>query len=139
MKIDEILLGETKFTSTATLSSDGSHYKDFGIHKVVASLYGKDPMDIVEVEFVISSNQTPVEKNSVQKNDKPDYWVWICKEGDIAQRMIWPQYFLLNMCFPYGIKAEEERGNGKAFRVELVELDWESLRGKGLDNKLDKW
>lgn len=117
--MEDIILGETKFTTTATLSKDGSHYKDFGIHEMVASLYGADPKDIVELEFVISTNQTPVEKNLTSYEDS-DYWVWMDKDGNSSQRLLWPQHFLLNMCFPYGIKAAEEAGQGKAFRVELI-------------------
>ena len=34
--------------------------------------------------------------------------------------MIYAQRFLLDMCFPYGIKATEEKGQGKAYRLEIV-------------------
>jgi hypothetical protein len=35
--------------------------------------------------------------------------------------MIYSKRFLLEMCFPYGLKASEEANHGKAYRLEILE------------------
>jgi len=112
---------ETRFEKTAVLNGDV--YRHFGIHPKTASLYGDDPDDIVVVVMKISDDQSIPDSNVECKD--ADYWVWydhdtfIRKEG--FSNMLFAQRFLLNMCFPAGIKGTEEAGSGKAYRVEVVE------------------
>lgn len=106
-----------KFTTTAVLDKSGKYYHHFHITELSASLYGDKPEDIVTVELKISDNQDKPEKNANVLNT--DYWGWF-DEPRQEFTMIYPQYFLLNMCFPYGIKAEEDRKYGKAYRLEVV-------------------
>ena len=111
-----------EFEKTAVLS-DGV-YRHFGIHPMTASLYGDKPEDIVVVVMKISDDQSVPEPNGEHK--EVDYWVWhdhdtfIRKEG--FSDMLFAQRFLLNMCFPAGIKGTEEAGQGKAYRVEIIEI-----------------
>jgi len=37
--------------------------------------------------------------------------------------MIYAQRFLLDMCFPAGIKETENGGGGKAYRLEIVNAE----------------
>lgn len=120
MKLSEIVLGETTIKSTATLAKNKDCYEHFGIHEKTANIYGNKPEDIVELEMVISKNQTrPVHKTG--SFEEADYWAWL-EEGKTDYYSIYPQYFLLNMCFPNGIKVCEDIGQGKAMRVEIKNI-----------------
>jgi hypothetical protein len=50
-----------------------------------------------------------------------DYWGWWKAEGDYVC-LIYPRESLLEMCFPYGSKAETERGRGWVVRVRVEEV-----------------
>jgi len=108
---------KTEFKITAVW--DGNRYYHFGIRAATASLYGDDPADIKTLTMVISEDQS--EPTSVGK-DLPtfDYWGWYENEDDEIS-MLYPQKFLLNMCFVYGMEIEEEAGKGKAYRLEIKE------------------
>lgn len=41
------------------------------------------------------------------------------QEPDGIPGMIWPRLFLLEMCFPYGLKAEAERGRGRMVKLRI--------------------
>ena len=105
------------FKITATLNKNGKFLEHFGIHPNLVSLYGKKVEDIINVEFKISENQ------EIPKNDNslnPDYWGWY-DYNDNKFDLIYAKYFLFDMCFHYGIKAEEDVGRGKAYRLEILE------------------
>lgn len=108
------------FKITATLNKNGRFYEHFGIFPQIVSLYGNRVEDIVEIEFKISTDQTKPEANN--NNMNPDYWGWYDNDKQAFSMMIFAQYFLLNMCFPYGIKASEEHGEGKAYRLEIQNI-----------------
>lgn len=96
---------------------DEKSFVHFGIHPITASLYGNKEEEIEEVKFVISESQTRPKPNEICEN--ADYWGWFnFKENNFT--MIYPQYFLLNMCFTYGIKASEDAQEGMAYRLEIV-------------------
>lgn len=103
---------------TAVIGSKGE-YKHFGISELTASLYGDKVEDIIEVEVSIDEDQTvPPSPQNDPKANEPDYWAW----WDADKKrfgLIFGKHFLLNMCFPYGMKSEEERGRGKAYRVNV--------------------
>ncbi len=87
----------------------------FGIRDMTSSLYGYKPKDILEVDMVISEDQTLPENDN--DRTEPDYWGWYDND-DKRISMMYSARFLLDMCFPYGIKASEKAGQGKAFRFE---------------------
>lgn len=106
------------FKKTAVLK-DGI-YQHFGIHPKTASLYGNKASDIVEVTMRVSEDQeVPKHLTGPKAPANPDYWGWFDSE-DGEFTFIWNAYFLLDMCFTYGMKAEEKRGRGKAYRLEVV-------------------
>jgi hypothetical protein len=98
---------------------DPKCYKHFGIHPSTASLYGHKEEEIVEVLMGIAEDQTRPEPNN--HPEEADYWGWIATGEEEPTTLLYAQYFLLNMCFPYGIKASEEKGQGKAYRLKIIE------------------
>jgi len=95
-----------------------THYHHFGIHPTTACLYGDDADDIETIRVKISDNQSIPESN--QKNMIADYWGWFDSK-DETFGLTYPQRFLLDMCFPNGIKLSEEHGQGKAYRLIIIE------------------
>ncbi len=105
--------------TTAVLNDSGC-FVHFGITPTSAVLYGKKPTDIIEVEIEEMSDQTNPPLPQDDKNIDPDYWAWYDFEADrFSTGLIWYKYFLLNMCFPFGIKAAENSKRGKAYRVKV--------------------
>lgn len=104
-------------TYTAVLSEKG--YKHFGVTKSMSSMYGVKEDEVLNVELSIADDQTvPPPPQNDPKTDEPDYWGWFDAEKKKFTN-IYPKHFLLNMCFPYGMEAEEERGRGKAYRLNV--------------------
>lgn len=101
---------------------NGKCFAHFGVNKHNACLYGDKLEDILQVEVTIADDQTkpPAPQNDPNVNE-PDYWAW-WDERDQRFSLIWSKYFLLNMCFPYGMEIEEKAGKGKAYRVHVKEI-----------------
>jgi hypothetical protein len=49
------------------------------------------------------------------------YYGWLAT-GEDEPNMIWPSKAQFEMCFPYGPKAEEERGRGQTVRLSVERL-----------------
>jgi len=108
-----------KIYEMSAAKDEKDNYRHFGIHKMTASLYGDKVEDIIKVKFEIHNDQSlPNEK---EKYAEPDYWGWIDTGKDEFSMMIYQQRFLLNMCFPAGIKGSEEAGHGKAYRLRILD------------------
>lgn len=106
---------EQEFTVSAVLNSNG-YLDSFGIHPKTARIFGVEPEDIIDVRFKIADDQAP---NPNRKD--VDYWGWYSfKKKDFSGRLIWHRRELLQMCFPYGIKAEEKANKGKAYRLTII-------------------
>jgi hypothetical protein len=101
------------------------HYRHFGIHPKTAMLYGDNPSEIVNVELSVAEDQSEVSAEEHTKKE-PDYWGWF-DENQKRFTMIYPKYFLLNMCFPAGVKPAEEAGQGKAYRLNVKEINGQTL------------
>lgn len=72
------------------------------------------------VHFCTSSKQ-PVVRVRVTVDDAGDYWAWW--EAKTQKPVhIYPKDFMVEMCFTYGTKEEEERGRGKVCRVRVEEV-----------------
>jgi hypothetical protein len=106
---------KNEYLHTAVI--EDNKFTHFGIHPISASLYGHEESEIVSVVLEVHEDQTPVTIKA-QELKAVDYWGWFDKERK-AFTMIYQQYFLLDMCFPYGIKAEEDRDFGKAYRLRV--------------------
>ena len=109
---------ETVFETTATFNKQGidGGYHHFGIHPSIAFMYGNKSEDVVNLKFKISDNQIRNHEIDIKDND---YWgFYSFKEANFT--LIYPQHFLLDMCFPGGTKAEEDANVGKAYRIEII-------------------
>lgn len=116
--LNENIVPEGIYSENAVFN--GNHYHHFGIHPVTASLYGDKVEDIKNISFVVDDDQKVYKDNFVGGGkDKADYWAWFdYSENDFT--MIYPQRFLLDMCFPAGIKGTENYGQGKAYRIKII-------------------
>ena len=88
---------------------NGEHFRDVSPHPRLTALYGSGPIFKVSMRAVRADESSP-------------YWGWWDAERETIS-MIWPDKRLLNMCFPYGPKAEEERGRGLRVNLVLEELE----------------
>lgn len=108
--------------SISTAVNDNGIFNHLNIHPVTAFLYSRDESEILIVELEAAADQNIQSNASQTKNTKPDYWAW----WDAAKKKftnMYPQRFLLNLIFPYGIEAAEEHGDGKAYRVSIKVID----------------
>ncbi len=107
---------EAVFDSTAIIGEKGD-FKHFGIHEITASVYGYKVDKIVKVVLQIHCNQLPAPP--IQEDPNPneaDYWGWY-DYADGRFTMIYGKWFLLDMCFPSGIRSAEKVNHGKAYRL----------------------
>ena len=109
-------MGKEK-TFEVTAVWDDNHYRHFGIHPKTASMYGDNVDDIITLNLKISDDQSIPAPNS--EHEDADYWGWLATDSDVLS-MIYAQRFLVDMCFPAGIKGTEETGQGKAYRLEII-------------------
>ncbi len=64
----------------------------------------------------------PIVKVMVRANDGGDYWAW-WDNNDSCFMFVYRRKVLVEMCFPYGTKAEESRGRGELMCVEVSTQD----------------
>lgn len=70
--------------------------------------------EIYELTFIIMDDkEISKEQNTVE------YWGWLTDDNRVS--MVFPAYFLFNMCFPNGAKKTEEFGDGERVKLELVD------------------
>jgi hypothetical protein len=54
------------------------------------------------------------------------HWSWIDAGDDSPSwALTWPSRAQFEVCFPYGVKAEEERGKGRSVRLRVAETGTE--------------
>jgi hypothetical protein len=102
--------------SNTTAIFNDKNFEHFGIHSMTAVLYGHKASEIREVELAIAEDQSRPQANDL--NMEADYWGWWDEQRQ-AFTMIYAKYFLLNMCFPSGIKASEAAEQGRAYRLHV--------------------
>jgi len=79
-----------------------------------------DEACIVEVMIRVNDNQDRIHPHPRCKEENhPDYWGWL-ENGDMV--MIQPTWFAFDVQFAYGVDADEERENGKAYRLTVEEI-----------------
>lgn len=66
-----------------------------------------------------SSKIYKIDVREAEDNEETPYVGWITSEGNID--FIFPHLTLLEVCFPYGSKAEELSGKGRVIRVKIDE------------------
>lgn len=104
------------YYTTAVL--DGTKFKNFGINEITAEMYGFKPNHIINVELSLHENQTIPEK----LDNGIDYWGYYENERKDFL-FIYDAYFLLDMCFPSGLKYLEEHNKGKAYRLNIKQTN----------------
>jgi len=113
--MNKLVLKNNTFFALKDSNEKGTHYKNFYSNiKGTQMCMGKSE-PIFKIEVKISENQ---EKDV----DPIEYWGWIDNEDNYIS-LIYPQYFLLSMCFPYGIEATEKKGQGKAIKLKLTKIE----------------
>ena len=60
-----------------------------------------------------------IDVREAKEDEETPYVGWLDSEGNID--FIFPNLTLLEVCFPYGTKAEERCGKGKIIRVKIGE------------------
>lgn len=98
-------------TAVKAYKDDILYYTHFGINSVTARVWGNKPSDVIKVRMMIAPDQT--------ESEPPDYWGW-WSYTDKRFHMIWPSKAQFSICFPYGYKANEKRGEGKAYRLIVI-------------------
>lgn len=61
-----------------------------------------------------------VDVKEASESDNTPYWGWLDNDGNIS--MVYPRFISFEICFPYGVKAEELKGEGRATRVFITEI-----------------
>jgi hypothetical protein len=90
--------------------NNGVVYHHFADSAFVARLYdGESPIVRVRVR-------------EAREGEEPTHWGWWDNEQEkFAAPMTWGARFLVNMCFAYGSKVEEEHGRGHVLPVVVTE------------------
>lgn len=103
---------KTIINTTGTLYNN-SYFRNIGITEKSAFLYGVDKSEIKNIAFEVSEDQSEPLKDSIE------YWGWFDNEKQ-DWTFIYPNYWQLYACFPYGLPKHEEAGDGKAYRLNLI-------------------
>lgn len=98
---------------TTGVKSERGHYINMGITEKSAFLYGCNSSQIENITFEVSDDQSPA------NTELMEYWGWFDNEKQ-DWTFIFPNYWQLYICFPYGLPAHEKHGDGKAYRLKLI-------------------
>lgn len=61
-----------------------------------------------------------VREATEDEKDMTPYYGFLDNEGEIKN--IYPAFDLFDMCYPYGVRAEEKAGKGKIIKVMITEI-----------------
>jgi hypothetical protein len=109
------------FTITASLCERRDCFKHFGINVRFLDIYGVKKETLRKITLKIHEDQSK-DNDLFKNNDIEDYWGYFSFEEN-KFIFIYQKYFLLNMCFPCGIEPMEDKQYGKAYRLEIVNVD----------------
>ena len=98
-------------------NEDGTFFTGIGLDINHEKMFGvKDTDETYRLTFDINEDQSEPDWNAIE------YWGWL-DFSDMEYKMIFPNYKLFHVCFPYGVKASEASGRGKSYRLKLVSAD----------------
>lgn len=63
----------------------------------------------------------PIVPVVLTEDPEGSYWGWL-QTGDTTVCMVWPSKKQLEMCFPYGTKADADQGYGRVVRMRAEVL-----------------
>lgn len=69
----------------------------------------------------VACGDAPVVRVRIITDDAGSHWSWWDAERK-SHSMIFGSRVLVEICFPYGSRAEEERGRGKVVRVRVEQI-----------------
>lgn len=76
--------------------------------------------NIVQLTVVEHHDQTQPAFEEARRLKEADYWGFKYESKDHFE-MIQSSLIFLDICFTYGLKAAEDKGNGKAYRLLISE------------------
>lgn len=103
------------YSETHYLAEGQASYKLWWSERIIQITYGKStPIRAVRVTVL-----------NPEKAGGTDWWGWYAEEkGSISKlHLIFKSWPLLSVCFPYGLKAEEDAGRGRIVRLKLEFLE----------------
>jgi hypothetical protein len=73
----------------------------------------------------LSAPIVPVTVTEVRDDDpSASHWGWIDADADVPTWvLVWPSRAQYEVCFPYGVKAEEDHGKGQSIRLCVTERE----------------
>ena len=75
---------------------------------------------VMQVRMCTDGEVFEVDVEEATEVNDGSYWGW--RDPDDSICMIYPEFFLMNICFPDGAKAEEMAGRGRIIRVSVTEI-----------------
>jgi len=131
-KFDDFLSESKKETNLVfyghkNVNKEGGEY----FNAIYASTFGTKMHgsgQIYQLTFTIAPDKKIEDRKAIE------YWGWKDDSGRIS--MIFPAYFLFDMCFPAGAKKAEEDGDGE--RVKLILVGAEIFHEKKLEDEKEK-
>ena len=111
--IKERHIPDLKFYGHKKVNDNGTYFDAIYASPFGTKMHGAG--EIYELTFVIMDDkEISKEQNAVE------YWGWLTDDNRVS--MVFPAYFLFNMCFPAGAKKTEEMGGeGERVKLELVD------------------
>lgn len=91
-------------------------------HDGKGTYYGDIYTSVGQVEMCTEPD-TPIYEIELTETTTPtedSYYGWSDDYDEIC--LVYPVFFLMNMCFPYGAKADESHGRGRIIRVNVREI-----------------
>lgn len=101
------MISQLMFCHELRRHGSGTYYGHFCWNTVCLSMYDR---------------QAPPLVARVTEDPEGEYWGWFDARRDVISMMIYPHEGPLEMCFPYGSRPLEERGEGRKIRVRVDEV-----------------
>jgi hypothetical protein len=106
---------DIQYYGHATTGPDGKiAYLNIFSHPRTTGMCDPDK-PIVELRFCQATHEEIIEERNGNSPVRI-YWAWL-ENGAKSFEMIFPHESLFTMCFPYGLSAEVNAGEGKVFRL----------------------
>jgi hypothetical protein len=94
-------------------NSYGEFFTSIGLNINHKYAWGvKDDEPIYDITFDIDDDQS-------EHREGIDYWGWLDYD-EKRMTMVWSNWTQFFACFPYGVEASEKSGQGKAYRLKIV-------------------
>ena len=107
---------------------DGDEFRNFG---------SKWRVEMHGMIYAMNDVSIPIVEVELELADDGQYYGWL-ETGEDTPSMIYPYETLFSMCFPYGPKAEEDRGRGKILRFNVKKVEEKPCISTGSSTKTTK-